>query len=257
MSAITTDVLVGSYADLSAQDIDIDGNDDTLATGSYYLRHPTASLSLIDALEGLLSSNGVSNPSVFVTRSLQVRITADATFAVTWTDTQLRDLLGFTGNLSGASAYTAANKSPLIWSPAYLATPVVPRGVTGQDIEDSLFIRSNTGRTLEVVNSGESIENSWRWDTVDSDRVWTSDELGGEFKVFRDRVFAQGRNFQFYEGITEDPDDSSTALTWPTPLGTYHVPERTVRWYSRKVDNMALWSPIEVRAFVAAEYSNS
>lgn len=36
-------------------------------------------------------------------------------FSIVWTDVALRDLLGFTGNLAGANAYTAPNQHQLSW----------------------------------------------------------------------------------------------------------------------------------------------
>lgn len=47
--------------------------------------------------------------------------TADSsTFSVTWNDTDFRDILGFTGNLSGANSYTATHRARYTWVPTHI-----------------------------------------------------------------------------------------------------------------------------------------
>ena len=49
--------------------------------------------------------------------------TADSsTFSVTWNDTDFRDILGFTGNLSGANSYTATHRARYTWVPTHPMT---------------------------------------------------------------------------------------------------------------------------------------
>lgn len=48
-------------------------------------------------------------------------------FAITWTDTALRDLLGFTGDLSGGNAYTL-NHVKGLWLPD--TAPITPYGIS-------------------------------------------------------------------------------------------------------------------------------
>lgn len=42
-----------------------------------------------------------------------------ATCTVTFTDTEIRDLLGFTGNLSGSTSYTSTNQAQALWIASY------------------------------------------------------------------------------------------------------------------------------------------
>jgi hypothetical protein len=49
----------------------------------------------------------------------KITISNSAVFSVTWTDTGLRDILGFTANLSGASSYTASNRPMFTWISDY------------------------------------------------------------------------------------------------------------------------------------------
>lgn len=50
--------------------------------------------------------------------TFHVVLSATGTFAVTWTSTDLRDLLGFTGNLSSANTYTATHTPENTWIPS-------------------------------------------------------------------------------------------------------------------------------------------
>ena len=47
----------------------------------------------------------------------KVTIASTANLAITWTSTDLRDLLGFTGNLSAATSHTATNHCRGVWLP--------------------------------------------------------------------------------------------------------------------------------------------
>lgn len=49
----------------------------------------------------------------------KITIGNSAVFSVTWTDTALRDILGFIGDLSGASSYTATYKPMYCWISDY------------------------------------------------------------------------------------------------------------------------------------------
>lgn len=55
--------------------------------------------------------------TVSLTSDFMVKIDGPATFSITWDDTDLRDLLGFTANLSGADTYTATYTPQLTWFP--------------------------------------------------------------------------------------------------------------------------------------------
>ena len=49
----------------------------------------------------------------------KVVISSNATFTLSWGDTTLRDIFGFTGNLSGASSYTATYTPQYCWLPTH------------------------------------------------------------------------------------------------------------------------------------------
>lgn len=61
--------------------------------------------------------NTKTSLTVTFSSSFHVVLTSGTTFSVTWTDTALRDLLGFTGSLSSASTYTATYTPEMCWCP--------------------------------------------------------------------------------------------------------------------------------------------
>jgi hypothetical protein len=82
------------------------------------------------------------------------------TTSVTWTDTALRDLLGFTGNLSGSTSYTATNQMRYVWRPS--------RPLTRHPVKQSRFLaeRSNT----RVFSSNDGTARSLKgFDTYGGD----------------------------------------------------------------------------------------
>ena len=64
-----------------------------------------------------------------------VYLEAAGVFTIGWgVSTVMRDLLGFTGSLAGATRYEAPNKSPLLWMPGKPETPMMQRlGVEPRD----------------------------------------------------------------------------------------------------------------------------
>lgn len=139
VTAALSDLVISSRT-WTTQNFTIEGNpvSVTAALNGLYLIHPTASLDLLARFVVAMTAGTVGSPAAFITQAGYVRLTGAGVFEVDWTGaTTLRDLLGFTGTLSGASAYTAPNRSPLLWNPAkYLTFELSPRATTGQSVLD-------------------------------------------------------------------------------------------------------------------------
>jgi hypothetical protein len=93
----------------------------------------------------------VSNPAAFITEAGFVRLTASANFSITWgAGLVLRDLLGFSqGNLAGASTYTAASRSSLLYSPGKTLTPErSPLDTLGEPVLDASESYGPNGRVV-------------------------------------------------------------------------------------------------------------
>ena len=219
--AISTAWLIGSYV-VPATQITVDGSAVALTSAEqgWYLYHDTDALSLIDQLEDVLLAQGVTLATVRVLENRKVKISASGNFSITWGSTLSRDLFGFTGNLAGASTYTAQNISPLLWSPGKPESPTEsPLGVTGRKVYDTKLSVAPDGTTVADSHYTQRV-NTFTWSHVPMDRFQTSSEVGGEYVVFFDYVLRNGYKFHLWRTIAEDVDGTN-AVTWTTSLGPY------------------------------------
>jgi hypothetical protein len=92
-----------------------------LTVGDYFIHGYTGEVAeqICEHLQAQIRTVGAFATATVAFDNSTALVTIDfkATCSVVWTDTDLRDLLGFTGNLSGASAYTATNATRGVWSP--------------------------------------------------------------------------------------------------------------------------------------------
>lgn len=235
MATYSTAWLIGSVKGL-AYYFSVDASLQSV-TSDRYLYHPTGSLSILDAIRAGMVAAGYAGASAVLTRDRRVKLSSGAgNFGITWDSTGLRDLLGFTGDLSGAATYTATNPPALLWSPAKPLRPELsPRGTTGIPRPLAYFTASPSDGSTFVVSHGERIDQRFTCGMVAVDRVFTSSLVGGEWaRLFRDSL-AKGYSFYVYPDVTEDPG-SSTAATLSNGLGPYALSPsgRAPTWsYSR------------------------
>lgn len=130
-----------------------------------------------------------------------VQIGADAAFTVEWTDTNLRDLLGFTGNLNAANVYTGAVQHK------YAFYPSRPFWwyVTDQSDLVSAVTFTHDGHTVSDFfyenNKGE-LEYQW-YVTDEEDAV----------KTFWEDVVRQRRTMTFHRNRTDNTVFNRTSNT--------------------------------------------
>lgn len=231
----TTAWVIGSIKNIDL-DVTISGSPQNVS-GSRYLYYPGGgSLSLLSAMISAMSSAGLAGPAAVLTQDRRVKLSAAGVFTVTWTDSELRDLLGFTGNLAGASTYTATNPSPLLWSPAKPLVPELsPWNTLGNDRPLAYFTMSPSDGSTCVVSHGTRTDQRWSASHVAMDRVHTASELGGEWRTFFLECAAKGYRFHVYPEVTEETGSTTTAA--PTGnLGPYvFVPDgRAPIWPFRR-----------------------
>lgn len=232
--AYETAWLIGSVKSLDL-DITVGASLQNVA-GSRYLYHATSSLSILAGVVAAMTAAGVAGASAVLTRDRKVKLSADGTFSITWTDVELRRLLGFTGNLAAAASYTATNVSPLLWSPAKPpSTELSPYGTLGIRRQLAYFTMSPSDGSAFVVSHGTRTDQRWSFWSVDTDRVFTTAAAGGEFGKFFDEVAAKGYQFYVFPEVTEDPGSATTA-SLSGGLGPYvFVPSgRAAGWDYRR-----------------------
>lgn len=212
---------VASVVDVT---IDADASGLTASLGGLYLLHPTIALSLLGQFGLAMTAAGVAAPEAYITEAGYVRLTSSGVFAVTWTSTTLRDLLGFTGDLSGADAYTATNRSTLLWSPGKTETPeLAPLGCVGQRVLDLSVAYGTEGRQSVRIEGNPTVRNRFSWAHVPKARyLAASTYTAGEFCHFWLNELIGGQRWILLRGVSEGASTTvSASYGSATALGPY------------------------------------
>jgi len=230
--AVESSWLVGSIT-ITAATLTINGDNQVVAAGSYYLRDATAGLSLITAVQAAIAAE-VAGSTVVVCKDRKVRFDFNATPTTITFPASIRAALGLSSGVYGpVTTLTAESVSTLLWSPGWPETTIgSPVGVAGRKVHDRVMTASPTGQTFDVTTHWSSTLLSLSWTAVSQARGWTTGQLAGEFYDFFDRIIVAGKRWKLYSNVTED-DASSAAVTWPTALGPYVVPDPDYDWYQR------------------------
>lgn len=213
---------------MPAQDIEVGGTPATVTAGSRYLYDFDDDLSLLRALEIAIFTTGLT-VQAFLTESRHVRLEAAGVFSLDWIDPLLPSLLGFSADLAGQSSYTAPLISPLLWSPGRPeSTTMAPLGIRGHRVNSTYQSVSPYDGTTESITHGSREYNKFGWLNVAIARVWTSSELGGEFRTWFQAVSVPANNFKLYRNVPEVAGSSNTeASIVIAGLGPYcHTADR-------------------------------
>lgn len=254
--------LVGSIY-LDAFTFEVNGVNKNVSAGYYYLRHATASLSLIDTLLTQVQTEA-AGADWYVTEGRTVRLEPQAAqnVAIDWLSaTNVRNLLGYTGNMASQDTpYDAANVSPLLWSPGYVAIPATVLGTAGYVTNDLSIMVSADGTDALTDFHYSQVWQDLSWTHVDAARMRVDDGStgGGTFHQFHEQCAKLGYSIRYYEQIDE-ADASTTAVTWDDTTANSHGPFRLrrvdPRWYARVVSNADLYSPLDLSLMQVSEYS--
>lgn len=261
MAAFTVDWFIGSIT-IPAQTITVNATPVVIPAGTYYLRHSSASRSLLDVVAAAILAATAIATTITIRRSRQVHILFGGAASVTWgAGTQVRDLLGFTANLGAGVTHLATNISPLLWSPGYIATP--PNDIRGSDgyvVPHQAISTSDDGQQSYTYHFGEETHQDLEWSHIDPPRLKTAGTTaaqGGTYNQFHLQCAMLGRRFLYHQDIVEDDTDAATDVSYSTGRGPYMLrPEaRSGRWYRRNVQNAEISSSLALPLHMLAEYS--
>ena len=258
--AVETAWLIGSYAGLPEQDLSVSASPQTVPAGNYYLYDATSSLSLLAAVVAAMTAAGVAGAAAVLCKNRKVKLSAGATFSITWTDPLLRNLLGFAANLSGAASYVAPNVSPLLWSPGRTENPQLARlGVRGHKVHSVYQAVSPYSGKTEATSHGYREYNRFVFPYVDVDRIRTEAGAGGEWDTWFDYVAVPAALWKMYREVSED-SGSTAAADLSQPLGpyVYSAERRGVSWQydrSKGKDYTDEFGDIDIPCHVPPEYT--
>lgn len=208
------------------------GNVD-VAAADYYLNTAT---NFCTALKNALDGIGNATYTVSIddgseTSTGKTTISASGgsvtAFQIVWTDTAMRDTLGFTGTVSGALTYTSTNHCKYLWLPNCGRTGDVPEPVTsqawfGRGTADTTVVRAPSGQTV-AINYNTLHNARLQWLTVQGKKSWKGSEAvtNESFEQFWRDVLRYGKRFRYH------PDrsvDTSTNYWTLVPLDPRTLP---------------------------------
>ncbi len=140
----------------------------TVTPADYYMSTTTSLLSTLETALEAASGVGFTVTGSFGeggTGKVTIAINS-GTFTMTWTDTDMRDALGFTGNLTPAAAsFTSTNASPAVFLPDSPIVTPFGAGDNGLEEADAAFSESPTGLVYAVY--GQRKRSLWvQWDAL-------------------------------------------------------------------------------------------
>lgn len=196
-----------------------------IAAGGAYLEHTTAALSLLQQFVIAMTSAGVAAAAAVITKGRRVKLTSSGVFTVTWTDTALRDLLGFTGNLAGDDEYVATNQSTLLWSSGrpYSPTMAVLDAIAVPTVDASVTVGPRGVQTVRE-HGLPTKRNSWDFRRVAKARFWEDpltnpDGVAGDFRHFWANEMWTSQKLVLLRHVTEGADGDTTTAEY----GASHV----------------------------------
>lgn len=108
------------------------------------------------------------------------KVTIDAptdTWSITWTSTAVRDVLGFTANITSVTtAQTGAAQARGLWMPNCPLFPASGKVLSAPRVTDLRQTVSPTGFVISHVGNSKYMHNGLRWSHVEVGRVWQASE---------------------------------------------------------------------------------
>lgn len=203
----------------------------SLTAGTYSIFTLAAMLQTVLTAQRPGSGGGVWAVSVSTTTG-QVTISMSVgTFSITWTSTNLRSVLGFTGNIVAAASSTGAAQAKGIWFPDCVLVSDVDIRRALQDTHRRATV-APTGRTSSARGPGAYEHSGLSWGHVTSNRVWTAEEATGvtptlvnaAYETFvKDALLNQGHAWFPYDGRVAIVDHRGYTAGADLPISSWCV----------------------------------
>jgi hypothetical protein len=203
----------------------------TLAAGDYYLTKTTG---LLAAFKTALDANATLSGTYTVTLSDtdelatgKVTIACNQTYSLTWSSTTLRDILGFTGNISAVTTSTGASAARYLWLPNCGRTGHIPEPTSGSSYfgrpkSDLVMTEAPSGVTCAIAYN-VTHRGTLEFNTLLGEFVWqrleTTTNLSAE-KFWRD-VWWVGKRFAYFP----DRSDDAVSFALIAPQGGMFDPQ--------------------------------
>lgn len=207
----------------------------TLAAGDYYYisSADTEANDLLAEIESQINDSsgiGGGGDTITVTLGATGRITiatSGSSVAVNWnSEVSFRNMMGFTGNLSGAASYEAPNQCQALWLPDCHFQNLTGEYSGWWEFDDQV-LESPRGDVFRLFGAKKKI-NSVTWPTISRARAWAEAEVlaNESFESFLLNGIRAGEEWATGK-IRFHPDetDDSTYFTYVPIMGNEFRPE--------------------------------
>jgi len=251
----TLQALIGRFdINTDNQSWTVDSNPLSTTAGKYFISGYTgesAANNLVATMQvDMLAALAPSHTSATIALDLATGLITiggfDSSIAITWDDTNLRDLLGYTGNLSGDTSYPATNPARYLWRPnkGLSDYPVTLDAVFAP--ESATMVGATRDGTIMTARQTTVYGGEYEWQLIqESDAIIpATGSINREFEQFFTDIIAAGERVRFVFDRTSyaSTGDFVTVTIFPgdDPEPTAIGPVQD--YLTRAVDgNLALW----------------
>lgn len=148
------------------------------------------------------------------------------TYSITWTSTVLRDLLGFTANITTQTSVTGASQARGLWLPdcTFRCDVDARKAPIATDHRNTL---GPTGRVYGLKSTKMYRHMNPRWMHVPSERTWEADALttNASYERFvKDTQLGEGHAWFALSSKLRIYDHTNTAVGAAGPVAAWQVP---------------------------------
>lgn len=264
--------LIGSNPNVGAVTVTVTANavQEVLTVTSeaqaFYLYNGGGSFDALAAMVTALQTHTqISTATAVLRRDRTTAITADVAWEVdSWSGaggSAFQTLLGFSGEELVSSQLTQVSdvQSAYLWTPGFCETPIEGRlGEIGVPYHDTAVGQSGNRVIVATTNNSGKL-NTFVWENVLNDRVWTEDEDSEEYFTFWDVVIRRFRQFQLWREVDEDTSSTDDADFSAGSIGPYKF-----LWdgqgpltfpYERNIQHLEYLHPVRLPVVQVDEYS--
>lgn len=205
----------------------------TVAAGDYYLTSATSLLTALKtALDGSATLNGVYTVSLADdadTDTGKVTISAPSVgnISITWSNTDIRDRLGFTGDVSGATTHTGTEQAEYLYLPPVGRDDsfMAPDGDAGLE-ETDLVVSTSPDGSMVATKFQTRYLDSLGFSLVKGSAMYVKHEAtdNESLQKFYQDVLGKGLPFRYHK----DRSDDATFVTWRAPNAVAFRPDAEV-----------------------------
>ncbi len=220
----------------------------TVPAGDYFWNSTASggSASCLSTLASQLTSNGtlggtytatMSDDNLAATGKVTLAASGVTTFSVSWSSTVLRDLLGWTGNISGAASYVAPEHAERLWLPPVVNdSPEFPIGAVGWQVSDYIATVAPSGYSKRL-GYARRYRGVIKYRQVYASKMWKRHEVttNESLEKFWEDVIHPGYGVRFHPDRATD----GTYVNWVLVSGDRFKPTPDVPgWQGAR----SLWS---------------